>query len=311
MSGKIMRFVICLVLLLSTIACAPLSPQTDTYFTLVALPDTQHYSEEYPDIFESQTTWIKEHTKDWNIVFTIHLGDLVNVYDNEGQWDNARRAMNILTGLPYSVLPGNHDNNYGKDNTYFNHYFNFTEFSGFKSATIIGNRPGYSWYSGHFPTSGNENSSETFKFAGTEYMIINIGYGAQTESLKWAENVVSANPKKQIILATHSYLDVDGNRTPEGSILWDEIVRKYPNIFMVLCGHKHGEAVSTQYGDQGNRIYEIVSDYQDDEKGGNGYLRLYEFHPARQIIKVSTYSPYLDKYKLTADSQFELSTGLK
>jgi 3',5'-cyclic AMP phosphodiesterase CpdA len=296
-----MRFVICLLLLLSTIACAnsPLSPETKGYFTLVALPDTQNYSREYPDIFNSQTTWIKENTKDRNILFTVHLGDLVDTYNDEDQWNAARQAMNILKGLPYSVLPGNHDNKQGEDNTYFNHYFNYAEFSG------------YSWYSGHFPESGNENNSEVFTFAGIKYLILNMGFGAQTEAFNWAKKIISDNKDKKIILVTHSYLETDGSRTSEGEKLWQEIVSKYPNILMVLCGHMHGDTVSSVYGDKGNRIYEILSDYQDGDNGGNGFLRIYEFHPAEQTIKVSTYSPYTNEYESTKEGEFELSTSPK
>ena len=46
-------------------------------FTIIALPDTQYYSQSYPAIFASQTQWIINNKADHNIVFATHPGDLV------------------------------------------------------------------------------------------------------------------------------------------------------------------------------------------------------------------------------------------
>ncbi len=46
-------------------------------FTIVALPDTQHYSEAFPGIFKSQTQWIVDNKDSRNIVFVTHEGDIV------------------------------------------------------------------------------------------------------------------------------------------------------------------------------------------------------------------------------------------
>jgi hypothetical protein len=46
-------------------------------FTIIVLPDTQYYSENYPWIFDNQTRWIIENIEKLNIVFVSHEGDLV------------------------------------------------------------------------------------------------------------------------------------------------------------------------------------------------------------------------------------------
>ncbi len=45
-------------------------------FSIIVLPDTQKYSEKYPQIFCKQTDWIRENINKLNIAFTIHLGDI-------------------------------------------------------------------------------------------------------------------------------------------------------------------------------------------------------------------------------------------
>ena len=79
-------------------------------FTIVLLPDTQYYSDKYPDTFLAQTAWIKDHAKERNIKFVIHLGDIVDDGTNERQWKVADEAYRALDGaVPYSCRPGNHD----------------------------------------------------------------------------------------------------------------------------------------------------------------------------------------------------------
>jgi hypothetical protein len=72
-------------------------------FTIVLLPDTQFYSEKYPDNYVAQTMWIRERRKDDNIKFVIHLGDIVQTSTQKPEWENANRAMRLLDGLLSSV----------------------------------------------------------------------------------------------------------------------------------------------------------------------------------------------------------------
>src|SRR5215510_3024485 len=79
-------------------------------FTLVLLPDTQFYSEKYPETYVAQTMWIRERAKADNIKFVVCLGDIVQNAHVEKEWLNAYEASHILDGVvPYTSVPGNHD----------------------------------------------------------------------------------------------------------------------------------------------------------------------------------------------------------
>ena len=56
--------------------------------------------------------------------------------------------------------------------------------------------------------------------------------------------------------------------------------------------------------DAGQKVYEMLADYQMRENGGDGWLRYMEFDPDKSQIRVKTYSPSLDRYELDADSDF-------
>ncbi len=278
-------------------ATLPISQVTqDQPFTIVALPDTQWYSEFYPATYTAQTQWIQDNTISKNIVFTVHLGDLVESQHDHNelvteQWRNAKKAMDLLNGLKYSVLPGNHDNcNFATNeinNTFFNSVFPYTEFEK------------YPWYAGHYPKNGNENSYSLVDISCQKLLILNIGYfgdiSEPTDELSkvfaWANTAIAQYPERSVIVVTHALIGNDGGFLRPGRLLWDQVIKKHRNIFLVLCGHACTESTITQTGESGNVVNILLSDYQCDENGGNGYLRVMKFIPSESTIHVETFSP--------------------
>src|SRR5262245_61579227 len=103
-------------------------------FTIAVLPDTQHYSERFPDTYLAQTRWIIERQQERNIAAVLHLGDITN-RSTPAEWKNARQAMRQLDGrLPYFFTTGNHDYSDGgvcKDRTTrLNEYFPLAHYRG-------------------------------------------------------------------------------------------------------------------------------------------------------------------------------------
>ena len=270
-------------------------------FVIIALPDSQYYSKSFPMTFVAQTQWIKDNTISKNIAFTVHLGDITDSQHKgselvKGEWANAKNAMDLLDGLKYSVLPGNHDNLVeGKvDNTFFNSVFPYTEFEKFP------------WYGGHYPLNGNENSYSLVDISGQKLLILNIGffgYFAQTtvelsKLFDWANTAIAKYPERRVIVVTHSVLGGNkGGFTKEGKLLWDQVIKLHKNVFLVLCGHACTESTVTDTGQNGNMVNILLSDYQCEGKGGDGYLRLMEFIPAQSIIHVETFSPLTNKLR--------------
>jgi len=73
----------------------------------------------------------------------------------------------------------------------------------------------------------------------------------------------------------------------------------------MLCGHVPGEG-RRQDTFNGNTVHTMLSDYQGRTAGGNGWLRILEFSPANNEIRVKTYSPWLNQFENDADSEFNL-----
>ena len=267
---------------------------TEKSFSIVLLPDTQNYSERYPETYIAQTLWIRKQREVDNIKFVIHLGDLVQNATKEPEWLNAHRAMTILDGVvPYSTVPGNHDLVLSKrDATLYNKYFSPARFK---------DRP---WYGGHMGKT-NENNFCTFESSGLKFLVISLEFSPRDEALDWAAEVAGKHPNHLVILATHCYLRPKGRDTVcasdykiegnSGEEIWQNLVRKTPNIFFVISGHVVGIGMQTSTNDAGRPVLEMLADYQGKPNGGNGWLRSLKFVPSENKIHVKTYSPLLNQ----------------
>jgi hypothetical protein len=268
-------------------------------FSLVVLPDTQVYSQSYPFILDNQTRWIVDNDVNMNMLFVLHEGDIVNS-DVVAQWANANSSMSRLDGhVPWAVLPGNHDGtNVGTPSenlANYNTYFPYSRFGG------------ETWY-GDAYNSINTNSYVLFSGGEDEYIVFNFQYHPSDAVLAWASTTIATYPNRRAIVVTHDYLNnTDGTRTTEGNHIWNNFVSIHADqIFLVLCGHMHGEA-RRQDTVNGHVVYQVLADYQTRDNGGNGWLRILEFHPAEDTIHVKTFSPYLNIWETDADSQFILN----
>ena len=268
-------------------------PSSAPEFTIIALPDTQHYSEAFPDIYTAQTQWIVDNQAARNIVFVTHLGDIVEHNNLESEWLAADFSMSILDDhVPYGMGPGNHD----QPTTLYNQYFPYTRYQG---------KP---WYGGHH-SDKNDNNYQLFSAAGTEFLIIHLEFCPPSAAVSWADSVLKTYPNRTAIIATHGYLGESAQRSVSGcsntQYLWDGLALPNPNVHFMLSGHVHNEARRTDTAN-GHPVFQMLSDYQDRPSGGEGWLRILRFVPGENKVYVQTYSPWLNRYETDADSEFTL-----
>ena len=263
-------------------------------FTIVLLPDTQYYSDKYPDTFLAQTTWIKGHAQERNIKFVIHLGDIVDDGTNERQWKVADEAYRALDGaVPYSVAPGNHDMDQERRNTtLYNKYFSPKRFEGCP------------WYGGHEDDT-NDNNFCLFDAGGMKFLVVSLEFDPNDQTLDWAGNVIAAHPDRRAIVATHSYTNPQG-RTPAGKRIWEKLVRRHPSVFMVVSGHIGAVSLQMARNDAGAIVYEMLTDYQSLPNGGDGLLRTLRFVPGENRIHVEAFSPTLKEEKKYLKATYSL-----
>lgn len=295
-------------------------------FTVVVLPDTQNYSNRYPEIFDAQTQWIVENADAERIRFVSHVGDIVNNGPNLRQWRNASAAMGLLdaAGIPNSAAMGNHDNQYNDSEYQYPERWDAIDPRGLHYRRFFGAHRYRSepWFLDRSP-SGLSNF-QIIAVDGRPYMFIHLEVDTRPPEIRWAQSILDQYPAIPTVIVTHRYLYdyrlVEGRFTRrihnlfdplyyENSVtateLFEQLIYPNPSVFMVLCGHVDGEYHQISHNVAGLPVYEILQDYQSyNEPGGNGWLRLFEFDEAAKRLRVRSYSPVVGRFR-TNDDAFE------
>ncbi len=295
-----------------------LPPAPEGCFSLVVIPDTQHYrgrgtkrggEDAEPlsnKVFDGWTDWIAANLDRQRIVFVSHVGDIVDI-NNREQWALARRCMDKLHGrVPYGISVGNHDMTGGGDSSLFQEFFPKSRFTRF------------GWYGGCFEkpadkvaiSGNNANSFQLFEAGGMRFIALHLECNAPDDVLQWTDSVLRRYADRRALITTHmglgprdkpktsrDYFDAPkgrmtwtkrhGKRGNSPQQMWDKCFQKHANLFLICSGDQsRTQAMRLKStGRRGNSVHELLSDY-----GANG-LRVMRFIPAKNEIEVRTWDP--------------------
>lgn len=297
-------------------------------FTIAVLPDTQNYSQKFPEIFKSQTEWIAENQKARNIACVLHLGDITN-NSTDKEWENADAAMKQLDGkVPYFMVPGNHDYSEGggcKDrSTKMSKYFPVTRFAEQKQfGGVYDKEP-----------DRTENSFHLFEANGRKFLVLGLEFGPRKDVVRWANDVVAKHAEREAILITHAYMYYDDTRydwkkygakqswnphaygvakttsddVTDGEELWNELVSKHENFIMTLNGHVLNDGLGriTTQTPKGRDVHQMLVNFQMRPKGGDGWMRLIEMKADGKTASIVDFSPTRNEHNLSAQNAFSI-----
>ena len=185
------------------------------------------------------------------------------------------------------------------------------------------------WYVDSY--NGGANSAQKFTAGGYTFLHITLEMQAGNDVIDWAKSVMAKHPGLPTIFTTHDYLSVDARRwgNPilnfatadpghhnDAQQMWDKLYGQHAQIFMVLCGHQHGQSHRIDLNVSGGLVYQVLADYQDraqvsidsnqadnqvtrkPEKIGDGWFRLMQFDLNQQKpkITVKTYSTHYKSF---------------
>jgi predicted phosphodiesterase len=267
--------------------------------TLVVIPDTEVYTAKRPATFQTMMQWVADQRDERNIACVLHVGDVTN-NNTEREWQNARAAFDTIEGkLPYVLAAGNHDYDHTPGRlTHMNEYFRVKD---------LKQRPSF----GAVYEDGKlENHYQFVKIHDRTWLILSLETGPRQAVIDWANRVLAGHRDRPAIILTHAYLYYNNARydhlqgsqraSPynfygegsDGEMLWNRLVRRHPQVMLVICGHLSSAYVGYRVdrGDHGNAVHQMLVDYEK-MRGGQGFLRLLEFLPDRKTVQVRTYSP--------------------
>ncbi|MBB5890857.1 LamG-like jellyroll fold domain-containing protein [Kutzneria kofuensis] len=262
----------------------------DPRFTLVVMPDTQYlFDEDRGDAapLDASLRYVLDGGED-NVVFLSHLGDLTE-HGEAGEIAQIGHSFQALdhNRVGYSVLAGNHDVNSSTDDqrgsTPWLSTFGPQRFR--SSPTFRGSsKDGY-------------NSYHVFRGGGRDWLVLALDWRLSPAGFDWARSVIQQHPKTPVILTTHelAYADESGQASLSdyGQRLWDQLINDNDQIFLTLNGHFWPPGRAVLRNKAGHDVHVHITNYQDHYYGGSAMIRLYRFDLARNVIDVSTISPWL------------------
>jgi hypothetical protein len=300
----------------------PPAPDPEDSFTLVVLPDTQYYSASYPATFDAQAQWILDNRVARNIVGVMHLGDIVDNYQDEAQWIEADASMALLDGVVrYITAHGNHDQ-YISSGSFHPTYFGYDRFAsqaGYQGAVMYtATVPRTSAMAQEFANNilciaagWLQKPEELVTRTTLEIEGDDNGYQTNTKLvLRWIRDKARAFPTHTVIVIFHANLQQNGTRRTGHDWIHDYLIAPETNIRMVLNGHELGTSAEAYRATtvNGRTVHEMLSNYQSRSNGGDGWLRLLTFTPGSPTtVEVSTYSPTLDQFETDAGSEFSFN----
>jgi 3',5'-cyclic AMP phosphodiesterase CpdA len=297
-------------------------------FTVAVLPDTQNYSERFPEQFLAQTSWIVESRRDRNIAAVLHLGDITN-NNAPGEWENAAQAMSQLDGqVPYFFVPGNHDYSAGgvcKDRTTrLNDYFPVKKFRDLPT------------FGGTYDQEPDrmENSYHLFTASGRDFLVLALEFGPRADVIRWANQVAAMHKQRAAILITHAYMYFDDTRydwaklgakqnwsphsyavakatdqdVADGEQLWQQLVSKHNHFTLTLNGHVLNDGLGrlASASPTGREVHQVLVNFQMKPQGGDGWLRLLEFRADGKTVQSYDYSPTRNERNESPQNQFAM-----
>ncbi len=252
----------------------------DFDYTFMAVPDMQTMNYFKKENFFQQSQWIVDTKDKLNTQFVMYLGDMTeHRYSKDPQlsiaeWETASACLTMLDGkVPYTFVPGNHDyDNWGTESratTNLNKYFSYDKYSKL------------SYFGGAFKEGYVENTYYLFNVGDVEYMVFALEYAPRTNVMNWVDRMITEHPNARVIITTHCYEDADGtiinvgdknNPTKTmsydssncGEQMWDKVLRKHANVFMVFSGHLNSDYLARHQdvGVHGNKVTSVLVDVQ-------------------------------------------------
>ena len=278
-------------------------PVTDYAYSFAVVGDTQIVTEQFPDKLADIYDFILEKKDDFKIEYVFGLGDITNSNTSK-EWDVAKSNISKLDGvIPHSLVRGNHDGS-----ALFNQTFSYDAYT--------------KQFDGHY--GSYENTYRLINVCGTDYLLFTLDYGASDAVLKWAEKIIEDHPEHRVIITTHAYLFRDGTTLDAGDVcppattggynngdhIWDKLISKHENIFLVLSGHDPCDniVVTKTVGEKGNTVTQMLIDPQgvDAAQGATGLVALLYFSNDGKSVTVEYYSTVRDEYFKTSN-QFTIS----
>ena len=274
-------------------------PRAET-FCFAVLPDTQIMTELDPQAYLGETRWLAENAAGLDLRLVLHVGDVVNKGRRDpAQYLLAARAHRSIldAAIPLLVVPGNHDYDDELDES--------RELSLFNAHVGFAALAGQQELAGTFEAGAAENSYALLDPPSGGVIVLALEFGPRAEVVAWAQDLLIRHSDRSAFVLTHSYLDPDARRTHtqssyhpraypgstdalDGEQLWEQTLRRMPNLVGVFSGHQVPTPVSWRVdaNDSGDGVLQSFQNWQMAPLETMPRIRLVWWRPATRQLRM-------------------------
>lgn len=286
-------------------------------FTVAVIPDTQREVFGNDPRLKQRNEWLVSRRAALDLRFVAQVGDLTNWgWLAPSQLSEASLGFRLLedAGIPYSIAVGNHDTravgwdgkgNYGGAAYIYNPECR-ERFSEQECRTELLVRQTqeinavfgagrFGAVTAAYEPGKIDNVLSTFSAGGTKWGVLDLELWPRPGVVAWANQVVAAHPRHNIIVNTHSYLTATNqiSTSPEyGSTspmyLWKNLVSRHRNIQLVVSGHTGQAGMRIDRGVHGNKVVSLRTNLSATKSNP---VRLVTIDPDARTLRTRIVAP--------------------
>lgn len=272
-------------------------------FKIAIISDTQLLVENYPDTWDSLCTWLVANYVAEGIEIVLTLGDMVSDATVAQEWTDLGTGVAILkaSDLPFLITSGNHDGSRSTD---------VPSEAAFRTAIPTSTYTDKAWWSGGFYDTKPDNAYCILTIDGTDYLFMTLQWALTDAALSWAGGIIAANPTKEVIIVTHSFLNSDGLEQSDdtyspggigntltdfncGQEIWDSL-KAYSNIRWIINGHLPPLYYEQLIGTNGNIVNAMMVDTGIGNGSAKAHMGILTIDPTNNRCDYEAYDPLTD-----------------
>ena len=295
-------------------------------WSLVVLPDTQIYAANFPDIFEAQGRWASQRPRKGSIFEASCMS----------------ATLSTTMGLRNGTLPAEA---WSRFSARFRScwYPEITttapavpRIAAKRSCTPVFPLSEARTAAGPLKTAWTtyavDNTYHLIDTPDGPWLLLGLEFAPRTAAVEWARQVLASHADVPTAVVTHAYLYSDNTRydfaqfgdeqhwhprsygvgmtegVQDGEELFNTLVHPADQVQFVFSGHVLNDGLGQLRSEQANggEVHQLLANYQMNEFGGGGFLRILHFSNGGQRVQVSTYSPWLDERRRDSQNEFSL-----